>query len=100
MAGMTAMGEMIGKFKAVKTDGLPADIKGAWGEMTAVFGELGDIFKALPVDKAGDQEAMMKAMGELLRKLIAMQSKIEPAAKKLEELGKKYGIDLSKLSGK
>ena len=100
VAGMAAMGEMIGKFKAVKTDGLPADLKGAWGEMTGVLGEMGDIFKGLPTAQPANPEDAMKAVGELMPKLMAMQGKIEPVAKKLEELGKKYGLDLSKVGGK
>ena len=100
IAGLALMGEMIGKFKAIKTDGLPADLTGAWVEMTGVMGEVGDLFKGIAPEKQGDQEAAMKAIGEILPKLMQVQGKIEPVAKKLDELGKKYGIDLSKVGGK
>ncbi len=97
-AGMAMMGEIIGKFKSVKTDGLPADLKGAWGEMTAVMTEMGDIFKGMPTGKSDKPEDAMKAMGEIMPKMMAIQAKIEPASKKLEEVGKKYGLDLSKVA--
>ena len=40
----------------------------------------------------------MKAMGELMPKMMAIQAKMEPAAKKLEEVGKKYGLDMTKVA--
>ena len=97
-AGMAMMGEMVGKFKAIKTDGLPADLKGAWGEMGGVMTEMGEIFKGMPTAKPDKPEDAMKAMGELMPKIMAIQSKMEPAAKKLEEVGKKYGLDMSKVA--
>jgi len=95
--GMEMVGAMVAKFKGIKTDGLPADLKATWGEMTGVMSEFGDLFKGLPkVDPAKPDEAM-KAFGELMPKMMAIQAKGEPIAKKLEELGTKYGIDLKKV---
>ncbi|MEI7821206.1 MAG: hypothetical protein WCK55_09840 [Verrucomicrobiota bacterium] len=98
MAGMTMVGEIVGKFKAIKTDGLPADLKSAWGEMTSVLGEMGDIFKNMPKIDASKPEDMGKVMGDLMPKMMAVQAKMEPIGKKLEELGKKYDIDLKKVA--
>lgn len=100
-AGMAMMGEMVGKMKAIKTDGLPADLKGAWGEMGGVMTELADLFKGMPTTKSDKPDEAMKAFGEIMPKMMALQAKVEPIGKKLEEVGKKYGIDLSKVaSGK
>ncbi len=96
-ASMAMMGELIAKFKGIKTDGLPADLKGAWNEMGGVMTELGDVFKNLPTGKSDKPEDAMKAFGEIMPKLLAMQAKVEPIAKKLEEVGKKYGLDMKKL---
>ena len=92
------VGEIVTKFKGIKTDGLPADLKGAWGEMTVVMTEMGDIFKGMPTAKPDKPEDAMKAMGEIMPKMMAIQAKMEPAAKKLEEVGKKYGLDMTKVA--
>ncbi len=97
-AGMTMVGEIVTKFKGIKTDGLPADLKGAWGDMSGVMGEMGEIFKGMPTAKPDKPEDAMKAMGEIMPKMMAIQAKMEPAAKKLEEVGKKYGLDMSKVA--
>jgi hypothetical protein len=99
-AGMAMMGEVVAKFKAVKTDGLPADLKGAWGEMTGIMGEMGDIFKNMPKPDPSKPDAAGKMMGEIMPKLMALQAKVEPVTKKLEEIGKKYGLDMSKVAPK
>jgi hypothetical protein len=96
-AGMAMMGEMVAKFKSIKTDGLPADLKGTWGEMSGALTEMSDLFKGMPTSKPDKPEDAMKALGEIMPKMMAMQAKIEPIGKKLEELGKKYGLDLSKI---
>ena len=96
--GMAMVGEIVSKFKSIKTDGLPADLKATWGEMTGVMAEFGDIFKGLPKPDPAKPDEAMKAFGEIMPKMMAVQGKIEPIAKKLEELGKKYGLDLSKVA--
>lgn len=95
---VTAIGEVITKFKGIRTDGLPADLKGAWGEMGGVLTEMGDIFKGMPKMDAAKPEDLGKVMGEIMPKMMAIQAKMEPVGKKLEELGKKYGLDLSKVA--
>jgi hypothetical protein len=97
-AAVTMVGEVIGKLKAIKTAGLPADLKGAWGEMNAVLGEMGDVFKGVPKMDASKPEEMIKVMGELMPKIIAVQAKVEPATKKLQEVGAKYGLDMKKIA--
>jgi hypothetical protein len=97
-AGMAMMGEIIAKLKAIKTDGLPADLKGAWTEMSDVMTEMGDMFKNMPTTKPEKPEDAMKAMGEIMPKMMALQAKVEPVAKKLQEVGTKYGLDMSKVA--
>jgi hypothetical protein len=98
-AGLAMMGEIVLKLKAVRTDGLPADLKSAWGEMSAVLTEMGDIFKGIKIPKGDDKpEEAMKALGEIMPKMMALQAKVEPVAKKLEEVGKKYGLDMKKVA--
>lgn len=97
-AGMAMVGEIVGKFKAVKTDGLPADLKGAWGDMNAVLGEMGDVFKSMPKIDASKPEEMGKLMQDFMPKMVAIQAKVEPAAKNLQEIGTKYGLDMKKVA--
>jgi hypothetical protein len=97
-AGATMVGEIIAKLKGIKTDGLPADLKGAWGEMGTVMTEMGDIFKNMPKIDASKPEEMGKVMGEFMPKMMAIQTKMEPVTKKLEEIGKKYDLDMTKVA--
>ena len=97
-AGIALVKEIVTKFQSIKTDGLPADLKGAWGEMSGVMGEMGEIFKGMPTAKPDKPEEAMRAMADLIPKMMAIQAKMEPAAKKLDEVGKKYGLDMSKVA--
>jgi len=95
--GVAMVGEIVAKFKSIKTDGLPADLKAAWSEMAGVMTEFGALFKGLPKMDPAKPDEGMKAFGEMMPKMMAIQAKGEPIAKKLEELGNKYGIDLKKV---
>ena len=69
--------------------------------MGGVMTELADLFEGMPTTKSDKSDEAMKAFGEITPKMMALQAKVEPIGKKLEEAGKKYGIDLSKVaSGK
>ena len=97
-AGMAMMGEIVLKVKSIRTDGLPSDLKGAWGEMNGALDEMGTIFKGLPTAKPDKPEDAMKAFGEIMPKMMAVQAKMEPISKKLQEVGTKYGLDMSKVA--
>ncbi len=99
-AGMAMTGEIILKVKSIRTDGLPADLKSAWADMGGVMDEMGKLFKDLPTNKSEKPEDAMKAFGELMPKMMAIQAKMEPVAKKLQEVGTKYGLDMSKVAPK
>lgn len=92
-AGVAMMNEMIGKFQGISTDGLPADLKQSWVDFTGVLGELGTVLKGMPKIAPDKPEEGMKAMMELMPKMMALQTKVDPIVKKLSEVGKKYGID-------
>lgn len=104
MSGLAMMGELSGKFKSIKTDGLPADLKGAWGEMGGVLGEMADLFKDIKIPKTDKPEDAQKALAEMapkmmeiMPKLQVVQAKAEPIVKNLKEIGTKYGLDMSKV---
>jgi len=97
-AGMAMMGEIMLKVKSIRTDGLPADLKSAWGEMSGVLDEMGVLFKGLPTAKPDKPEDAMKAFGEIMPKMMAIQAKMEPISKKLQEVGTKYGLDMTKVA--
>ncbi len=97
-AGIAMVSEIIARLKAIKTDGLPADLKAAWGEMGGVLTEMGEVFKGFQVPKTDKPEDAMKALGEIMPKLMAIQGKMEPISKKLQEVGTKYGLDMKKVA--
>ena len=77
MAGIAMMGEITGKFKAIKTDGLPTDLKAAWGEMGGVMSEVSDVFKDIKIPKAEKPEDTQKLMAEFLPKMMEIGPKME-----------------------
>lgn len=88
--GMAMMRDIIARLKSIKTDGLPADLKSAWDEMSVILSDMGEVVKTMP-SKPQDEA---KAMSEMMPKMMAIQARIEPAAKKLKEAGGKYGIKM------
>jgi hypothetical protein len=98
LAAMGLMNEMVGKVRGIRTEGLPADLKTAWDETSVLFGEMAEIFKGMPTAESKNPADAMKALGEIVPKMTALQSKMNPASKKLEEVGKKYGLDLKKIT--
>ncbi len=104
LSGIAMMGELGPKFKSVKTDGLPADLKAAWNDMGGVMVEMGDLFKGLKITKPATPEETQKVMAELGPKMVELGPKMEaikkkgdPIMKKLKEVGTKYGLDMSKV---
>jgi hypothetical protein len=85
-AGKAAMKEMMAKIKGIKTDGLPADLKDPW---TAQVGNMETFVEAMTAGEPTD--AAKKA--EMEKKMAALFPKMEADTKKLDEAGKKYGIE-------
>ena len=100
MAGIAMIRNIIGKLKAVKTDGLPDDLKSGYMEFVVAISKMGEIFKDWPekaeemqafiVKKIGEDPKYMDNFGE---KMAALEKDMQPATQKLDELGKKYGLD-------
>ena len=97
-AGAAMMGEVIAKLKGIKTDGLPADLKGAWDEMGVVMTEMGDVFKSMPKLDGAKPEELGKLMEGFQKKMEAVGPKVEAASKKLKDVGTKYGLDMTKVA--
>lgn len=105
MAGISMIRGIVGKLKAIKTDGLPADLKTGYMEFVIAISKMGDMFQGWP-DKAEEMQAfIVKKIGEdpkymdtFGEKMAALEKEMQPAVAKLDELGKKYGLDMSKIA--
>jgi hypothetical protein len=72
--------QLTAKMKAIKTDGLPADLKEAW--TSAVDG----------VEKMNAVAAEISKNPEAIGKMLALAGEMEPRAAKLKEVANKHGI--------
>lgn len=100
MAGIAMIRNIVGKLKSVKTAGLPADLAAGYADFVGVISKMGDIFKDWPdkpeemqafiLKKAGEDPKFMDSFGE---KMAGLEKEMAPAVAKLDELGKKYGLD-------
>jgi hypothetical protein len=97
-AGIAMAGDMIARFKGIRTDGLPSDLKAAWGEMGVLLGEMGEIIKNTPKFDGAKPEELGQVRQAILPEMMAVQDKVEPVAKKLQELGAKYGVDMKRFA--
>jgi hypothetical protein len=104
LAMMVPMKALAGKMQEIKGEGMPAELKEAWGGVTASFAKLTDLLKDFP-DKptdlmawvtknvGTDPAALQKWQTDFQAKLGEAMQGTEAAGKKFEEAGKKYGID-------
>jgi len=106
VAGMALIGQMVDKMKAMKTAGLPADLKAAHEKMVATMGKMADAIKDFPKDAEGFQKYMIEkatadpAFGTKFQAQMAELGKeAEASGEALKAAGKKYDIDLD-LKGK
>ena len=105
MAGIAMIRGIVSKLQAIKTDGLPADLKEGFTEFVTSISKMGDLFKGWP-EKAEDmQPFIVKKIGEdpkymdnFGQKMAALEKEMQPSVTKLDELGKKYGLDMSKIA--
>ncbi|MEI7821207.1 MAG: hypothetical protein WCK55_09845 [Verrucomicrobiota bacterium] len=105
MAGIAMIRNIVGKLQAVKTDGLPADLKQGFTEFVGAISKMGEMFKGWPdkpeemqafiVKKIGEDPKFMDAFGT---KMAELKKEMQPPIAKLDELGKKYGLDMSKIA--
>ncbi len=102
LAPLRAIGEMVEKFKAVNTEGLPADLKEPWVAAAAVFGKVATMAAQIPKDQA---EAAKKLedpafQKEFMGQMMDLQKEMLPTVEKLKAAAKKYGIEgLDKIGG-
>ncbi len=87
---------MLAKMKAVKTEGLPADLKTAWDEMMVKTEEMAAIFKDMPEKKEEIGAWAQKTFSdpEISKKMQKIATEGKAAGKKMKETAKKHGLDL------
>ncbi len=93
--GLAAFGEMGAKIKAIKTEGLPADLKEPWDAMLVSLAQMVALLEKFPKDAAEIEKkfADQDFMKEFGAKADAIQEALKPNIEKLKEAGKKYGIE-------
>jgi hypothetical protein len=102
MAPIKMMKEMVSKMKAVRTDGLPADLKDPWTTIVDDMSKMATITADMPTDltKIGADPAMMQKMQDIQKKMMEVGPKLEADGKKMAEAAKKYGIEgMDKIGG-
>jgi tetratricopeptide (TPR) repeat protein len=105
MAGIAMIRGIIGKLQALKTDGLPADLKQGFTEFVVAISKMGELFKGWP-EKAEEMQAFIvkkigedpKYMDNFGKRMAVLEKDMQPTVTKLDELGRKYGLDTSKLA--
>jgi hypothetical protein len=95
MAALAAVGEMTTKCKAIKTDGLPADLKEAWAKNLVAMEKMAALMGEMP---ANPEEAQKKMADPAFQKdfgvkMLAIQQEVMSASTKMDELSKKYGFE-------
>ncbi len=95
LAPLLVIGEMVEKFKAINTEGLPADLKEPWEAAAASFTKVATLVGQLPKDSA---EATKKLADPAFQKdfttqMLAIQQEMMPTLTKLKDAAKKYGIE-------
>lgn len=95
MGKMGKMKAVLAKVKAIKTDGLPADLKDAFTAFRGKLTEMGDLLKDMP-EKKEDMLAWAQKLGtdpELGKKMGAIGGELGQLGEKFAEIAKKHGID-------
>ncbi len=84
--------EMATKLKAIKTDGLPADLKDPWNTLVGGVDKMVALMGSMPKDPA-EMAKNPDGMKDFMTKMSAIEAEVKPATEKLAAAGKKYGID-------
>jgi hypothetical protein len=97
MAGLTKVKTVSAKMDAIKTDGLPADLKEAFTAFRAKFNEMAAVLKGMPEKKEEMLAWAQKMMTdpELSAKMAKLGQELEPLGQKFTEVAKKHGIDVN-----
>ncbi|HWB02688.1 MAG TPA: hypothetical protein VG796_06650 [Verrucomicrobiales bacterium] len=96
MAQMTMIKPMLAKMQAIKTEGLPADLKTALEEAKIKIGEMAVLFKDLPAKKEEVMAWAQKAFADptLQTKMQKIGEEVKATGEKLKDVAKKYGVDM------
>jgi hypothetical protein len=101
VGGIAMIGQMVDKMKAMRTAGLPADLKAAHEKMVAAMGKMQDATKDFPKDAAGFQKFMIEKatadpqFGEKFQtEMGTIAKEVEAAGEALKTAGTKHGLDL------
>lgn len=99
-SGIRMIRALVGKLRATDTTGLPGDLKGAYDEFVVIMGKMEKLFQGWPDDSAGfvefaqkkakEDPAFLQNFGPTVE---ALDKQMKPVIAKLDDLGKKYGID-------
>jgi hypothetical protein len=96
MAQMTMIKPMLAKMQAIKTEGLPADLKTALVDAKAKIAEMAAIFKDMPEKKEEVMAWAQKAFTDpaIQQKMQKIGEEVKTTGEKLKEVSKKYGVDM------
>ena len=96
MAGVAMMKELVAKLRTIKSDDLPSDLKDAWTDFVAKIGKMEALLSEMGSDpsemikKATADPKFMETFGARMK---AVEAEVKPAADRLREVGKKYGVE-------
>jgi Skp family chaperone for outer membrane proteins len=99
-AGVAMVRQMCKRLRAVRTEGLPADLNAAYADLVSSLGKFEKVFEGFPETGAEFQTFLQTKVTTdptFLQKfqtdLASVTGEIQPKVKTLDDLGKKYGID-------
>jgi hypothetical protein len=92
-AALTMLSTAVEKFKAIKTDGLPADLKEAHEGVVAAVGKASAALTAIGIPAGDKPEDFAAFMGKMMTPdMMATMEGMSTASAKLGEVGEKYGL--------
>lgn len=93
VAGLPKMKAAMEKMKAIKTEGLPADLKESFTAAMSGMGEMIALFKGMPADPAEIGPFMQKLMTD--PKIAKLGETSKAATAKFKEVAAKYGVEIA-----
>jgi hypothetical protein len=107
-SGVRGLRTLLARLRKVRTDALPEDLKGAYIDFVAEMGKMERVFAGWPETAAEFTKFVRenvardaKFVEKLTPRLAAIEKELAPVSERLDELGKKYGIDdLGSLKGR
>lgn len=97
VAGMTMLKEIIARARAVKTEGLPDDLREAWEAMTIVMAKMEAELATLPAPPDKLDEYFANQLANDPASLAELEPKIQAFAQRMEQIGQEGRIAASNL---